>query len=618
MNIIINIDLLDNTFENYNYPQPLINIFGKSILEWVIDYNEINSFNNIFIIHNNQNYDFLLKNIIKNNYNAYINKFKIFFSEKYNNIVTLNKILIENEEPILVVDTKNLFIIKDIIFDDNIIFYHKLKYQSTNDNYLFFNKNGKIVTNNLKKKNIKDVNYDIIFGAFYFKDTLLLKSYIEKIILLNDNIFNNNNLSLINVLNMMISENIHFNKYEISNENIYNLETPFNLRLFYNNYPKVNAINNNLMIKPKRIVFQLEDILISYKDGEFFPNIKNINYLKYLKKLGNTIIINTSYDYFIITILKKYDIDYDVINVNLVCGDYYINLNNVLYNNLEKSLGFYNDKIDPRDFNEVICNNNSYTKKSENLDSQIYYYLNIPNEIKDIFPILLDYDANNKWYTMESINGVNVSNLYTSEILTLIQFDHILGTINRIHNCKITDNNTIINIYANYSEKLKIRYNSYDYSKYDNSEKIYNFLLENLNNYESKKKGKISVIHGDAVFTNILINKFGKIKMIDMRGSIGSVNSIYGDIFYDYAKIYQSIIGYDEILKDIKISENYKKQFIDHFKLKFLEKYSYDDYYFLKIIVGSLLFTLIPLHNNDKCIYYYNLIKELDIFSLER
>lgn len=616
MNIIINIDLLDNTFKkyNYNYPQPLINLFGKSILEWVIDYNDINLFNNIFIIHNNENYYFLLKNIIKNSYNNNL-KFKIYFNEKSNIIYTLNKILIEYEDPFLFINTKNLFSIKNILFNDNIIFYHTIKYENSNNRYLSFNKNNKIFLNNYEKKYIKTSDFNFIFGAFYFKNSQIVKKYIEKLILINESIFDNKELSMSNLLNLMISENINFKKYEVSSEDIYNLETPFQLRLFSNNYPKVNAINNNLMITPKRIVFQLEDILISYINNEYVPNKKNINYLKYLRKFGNTIIINTCYDYFIITILKKYEIEYDIINFNLVGGDYYINSNNILLDNLEKSLGFYNDIIDARDFNEVISDITKYTKKSEDLSGQIYYYLNIPNEIKDIFPLLLEYDDNNKWYTMENINGVNVSNLYTNEELTLQQFDHILGTLNRIHNCKIDNTNFIdINIYKNYSEKLTYRYNNYDYSNFENSLNLYNFLLEHLNKYEHKNKGKISIIHGDSVFTNILINKFGKIKMIDMRGSIGNVNSIYGDIFYDYAKIYQSIIGYDEILKDINISKNYKKEFMNHFKSRFLEKYNDDDFYFLKIIVASLLFTLIPLHNNNKCIKYYNLIKELYIF----
>lgn len=48
--------------------------------------------------------------------------------------------------------------------------------------------------------------------------------------------------------------------------------------------------------------------------------------------------------------------------------------------------------------------------------------------------------------------------------------------------------------------------------------------------------------------TNILINKLGKIKFIDMCGKIGDTLNIYGVVFYDWAKLYQSLIGYDKIL----------------------------------------------------------------------
>ena len=35
--------------------------------------------------------------------------------------------------------------------------------------------------------------------------------------------------------------------------------------------------------------------------------------------------------------------------------------------------------------------------------------------------------------------------------------------------------------------------------------------------YEENKLGKLSIIHGDPVFTNILINHFGKIKLIQLK-----------------------------------------------------------------------------------------------------
>ena len=39
--------------------------------------------------------------------------------------------------------------------------------------------------------------------------------------------------------------------------------------------------------------------------------------------------------------------------------------------------------------------------------------------------------------------------------------------------------------------------------------------------------------------------------------------------------------------------------------------------YYMKIITASLLFSLIPLHDNEKCFFYYNLIFEIDIIKNE-
>ena len=57
-----------------------------------------------------------------------------------------------------------------------------------------------------------------------------------------------------------------------------------------------------------------------------------------------------------------------------------------------------------------------------------------------------------------------------------------------------------------------------------------------LKEYENKNMGIYRLIHGDPVFTNIIINRYGKIKMIDMRGKLGDNNTIYGDILYDNKK----------------------------------------------------------------------------------
>jgi fructosamine-3-kinase len=151
------------------------------------------------------------------------------------------------------------------------------------------------------------------------------------------------------------------------------------------------------------------------------------------------------------------------------------------------------------------------------------------------------------------------------------------------------------------------RYNQYDYSQFKDSKKTYDDIQEDLKKY----KGAKTVIHGDPVFTNILINNFGKIKFIDMRGKIKDTLTIHGDYLYDWAKMYQSLIGYDEIHEGKHVSHDYKLRMINIFYEQFVQFYGEKDWTHLKTITKSLLFSLIPLHNNKKCVDYYELIKSI-------
>ena len=87
-----------------------------------------------------------------------------------------------------------------------------------------------------------------------------------------------------------------------------------------------------------------------------------------------------------------------------------------------------------------------------------------------------------------------------------------------------------------------------------------------------------------------------------MRGKIGNKLSLCGDWLYDWAKLYQSLIGYDEILENKVLNKNYKKQFLNKFNNYFIELYSENDFKNLKLITKSLLFTLIPLHKIENVI----------------
>jgi len=257
--------------------------------------------------------------------------------------------------------------------------------------------------------------------------------------------------------------------------------------------------------------------------------------------------------------------------------------------------------------------------KKGNMDKligEIYWYKHIPNDVIELFPSFIKEGTDH--YIIEKINGIALSYVYLKESMTSEILLNYLNCINRIHNSVsqlevINKNKDIenVDIYLNYSAKIKERYESFDYSKFENSNVIYAKLIEYFDEYKNKNEGIISVIHGDPVFSNIIMTKDMKFKFIDMRGKQGNQCTIFGDILYDYAKIYQSLIGYDEILLDKDVNVDYKTKIIHIFENYIKTKYNVDILQQIKMITNSLLFTLIPLHNNDKCVKYFDLIKSI-------
>jgi capsule biosynthesis phosphatase len=405
-----------------------------------------------------------------------------------------------------------------------------------------------------------------------------------------------------------------------------------------------NICNISNKFEKKRFTFDLENTLFYISnhhnsntlESNIIPNIKNIDYLKFLKNIGHEIIIYTSYgmkEYnnniglvmknsskFIYNLLDKFKIPYDEIYFGKPYTDFYIdNLSiNAYDDEIEKKIGIYKTGIKERDFNEINHEKmDIIIKKSNNkkLDGEIYYYQNIPKDLKKYFPLYINNGDN--WYSIEKINGITLSYLYVNESLTVDLFKNFLYIIKEIHNYNKIDDQNInnnnlnnkINIYANYLNKIKERYNNYNYSKFIGSELIYEKLICYFTDYENNNKGIKGIIHGDPVFSNILVDNNNNFKLIDMRGIVDDIPTLYGDILYDYGKIYQSLIGYDEILLDKLIKNEYKKRMIEIFENFIKENLGKDYLEIIKIITNSLLFTLIPLHNNEKCNDFYNLIQ---------
>ena len=645
MFIIIPIGVNSNNKNNIK-PKPLQNVLGKSIIEYLLDNLNTENITKVFIPYDKELKNYFFEDYLKNKYKK-IN-FEFFVLNKptkgpLDTILTLLNNIKEEEEdcPIINLDCDNFYKI-DIIKKwngENKIFL----FEDLGDNNVFSfvkikNNNNNLVENIEERNRISNL---ACTGAYGFKSWQQLKNIGNNLL---ENYPQHQEQSSKFYISSIIKELIKIEniKYEIiSNNNYICLGNQFHIRLFCSNYANINNINK---INKKTFCFELDNTLFTNPEIEddyttVKPILQNINILKSIKNYGHTIIIHTSRNLNLsrkinigkITFetLEKYEIPFDEIYFGKPNADFYIDSRNInSYNNLERELGFYNDVIEPRHFNEIELNQiEIYKKTSDNLKGQIMYYLNIPNELKDNFPFFLNYDYQDyKWYNMEKINGVSVSKLYIAEELTTSQLLNILDTISKIHKFNKNNINTNsseninninnINIYKNYSDKLKKRHNSYNYSKYNNSEEYYNKIYNKLKLYETQEEGILSIIHGDPVFTNIIINRFNQIKLIDMRGSIDEQITIYGDELYDWAKIYQSLIGYDEILDNVEINFEYRQNSINVFSKYINKLYDNNSKYLenIKLITVSLLFSLIPLHdknnNNQNCIKFYDLLEK--------
>ena len=83
-------------------------------------------------------------------------------------------------------------------------------------------------------------------------------------------------------------------------------------------------------------------------------------------------------------------------------------------------------------------------------------------------------------------------------------------------------------------------------------------LLPFLARYEAEQRGvpTAGLLHGDPVFTNTLLvpstdlHTDRGLRLVDMRGRLLDCCSARGDALYDYAKVLQSLAGYDHVLHD--------------------------------------------------------------------
>jgi len=616
MNIVIPLGGIGQRFKNedYNFPKVLTPVLGKKIISWVIESFCLNENDCLTIIYNNQLDYYNFEDVLRKEYDYKFNFIKLPFQTSGPVETILYGISKLNDDilnQLLIIHDGDSFI-KNINLHDIKNHINKIFYTIDDDNkpiysYITLDENNYVT--DIQEK-IKISNYANV-GCYIFANSYVFKKYASKCEL--------NEIYIFYVYKKILEENEEkIFSHKISKSDYVCLGTPLQVIDFCNN----NNTNNKL-----KFCFDLDNTLVTYPRvkndyNTVEPIQKNIDFLNHLKSQGHYIIIYTArrmktYNGNVSKVIKnigqvtfdtldKFKIEYDELCFGKPHADFYIDdLAVNSYSNLEKSTGFYINTVSPRSFNTIKITDNSIIKTSEkDLSGEIYYYTHIPKEISNLYPKLINHDKNH--LEIEKINGTVMSIMYSHKEFTIKHLDILLSTLDKIHNVNVDDRNNI-NIYENYSKKLKNRYENFNYSRFKNSKSIYEIILNKLIEYENLNKGNKSVIHGDFVFSNILFTN-ENIKLIDMRGKIDDQLTVFGDKFYDYAKLYQSLIGYDFILNNKSISFSYIELYIKTFESKFINMYGKEQLEYLKFLTASLLFTLIPLHNDYKCDDYYNLI----------
>jgi capsule biosynthesis phosphatase len=613
MNILIPLGGIGKRFGDfgYNKPKPLIKVLGKEIIFWLLDSLKLEKTDKVFIAYNE----------ILDYYN-----FSDIVISKFPSINVLPVPTTRGASETILLSIENFGIEGDLVILDGDTWYNEdilskvrnckcnaVTYFTSTEptpiySYIQIQEN-KIVK--IKEKN--KISDNANSGCYVFSDTYELKKTILEI-----GFDNEKELYTSQVIEKMVEKGIEFKPIKVQDFHV--LGTP----------KQIIKFSRDFKISPMRFCFDLDNTLVTHPKisndyNSVEPITETINYLRKLKKNGHRIIIYTARrmrthsgnigsviaDIGEITIntLKKFNIPYDELYFGKPYAHFYIDdLMIDPKTDLNKSLGFYMEEVIPRHFNEVEVGK-TFVKKSldTKLQGESHYYKwvqeNTVESIKKLFPKLISSTDN--MIELEYCDGINYSTLYVNEILSTTDLDNLISNIEKIHN--FLESDTKHYDYYNFTKKFLNRMSIFEHEKLGITKEEVETIANKLNEITDDGFHRV-MIHGDAVFSNIIALPNNEMKFVDVRGIENGIQTCFGHPLYDHAKIYQSLVGYDEILLDKKVKVSYKVNMIKHFESKFSE----EDLNKIKIITVSLLYSMIPLHLEfEKLEKYVKLGKKL-------
>lgn len=219
-----------------------------------------------------------------------------------------------------------------------------------------------------------------------------------------------------------------------------------------------------------------------------------------------------------------------------------------------KSLENKRTELKSRPFNEVKIKGERVIKKpldkkgEELAVNEIDWYREVNKYGYNAIPKIYRYDP----LEMDKV-GKALYQVELDEKSKLIVIDNIIEELKKLHSIKQVkkDLGALRNTYY---EKTLSRLDSIkELIPFSDNKKILinGKLCKNIYFYKKEFKSIVedllyktdfAFIHGDCTFSNILVDDIKKIYFIDPRGYFGDLK-FYGDPYYDWAKLYYSIVG---------------------------------------------------------------------------
>ncbi|WP_324689908.1 hypothetical protein U0O11_10730 [Cobetia sp. D5] len=278
-----------------------------------------------------------------------------------------------------------------------------------------------------------------------------------------------------------------------------------------------------------------------------------------------------------------------------------------------------------RAFNNLKIEPRTVTKSSNNaskIAAESNWFSNIPDSLRLHTPALISkycITDDTPSYTTEYLYNLPLSDLLVYGDLSNSAWHSILSVAKEVsfdfskYN-KIDIDVDSLNLL--YLEKTLQRVNDikstdfqYALHEFETQEGItlYDIALITSRFIRRPEPSDVGVVHGDFCFSNILYDsRTHGLKLLDPRGlNSKGENCIYGDIRYDIAKLYHSVVGcYDYIIASrYKIEDDNCLNFYDN-KLSVLENYFDEIFFFSKdfnkieilAINVHLFISMLPLH----------------------